>query len=183
MIKRGSIFIGAQKDDFLSGAIRKVSSSNWSHCAIITDSTDFESYVFGARGRGVDLCTLTEYDSIDKYYYRIYEIDMPEFAIDKVLRETVDTFLEKPYGYFQLAVGFPIWFALKDWLGITLPFNPVSFWTVCSELDAVYMKALLTDRFPELKLWNKDLITPENIFQFVEKHPEIFKRVKEKKAL
>lgn len=178
-MKRGAIFIGAENKDFLSEAIRNVSRSKWSHCAIILDSTPFESYVMGSRTFGTDITTLTEYNDTLPYYYRIYDIELPQAQVDKVLRDITDKNLGKAYGYFQLAVGFPIWYKLKDWFGILLKKNPVSLGLVCSELVAKYMKALpLKDS--EVDSWNPDIIAPEHVYQLVEKRKDIFKLVAEK---
>jgi len=179
MLNRGSIFIGSEKGSFLSDAIRKVSHSNWSHCAIITDSTEFETYVLGARGKGVDLITLTSYNHYENYYYNIYNINLPQEKIDASLRWTLDTYIEKTYGYFEL-LGFWIWYKLQDWFHITLKWNPISFWMVCSELNAIYFKKVFEGMGLEVDNWNPDIIAPEHIYQFILKHPELFILEKQK---
>jgi len=179
MIRRGAIFIGAQKDDFISETIRSTTHSNWSHVAIILDSTEFDTYVFGARGlgfNGVDICTLSEYDKNMKYYYRVYNVEIDQSLIDCSLQGSVMLFQGKLYGYLQL-IGFWIWFKLKEWFGITLKHIPFEFWTVCSELASDYIKPLL----PDLTLdWDSDKITPQDFYAFMENNPEIFKLVKTK---
>lgn len=179
MIKRGAIFIGSEKKSFLSETIREVSHSKWSHCGIITDSTNFETYVLGARGRGVDITTISSYDEIDDYYYEIYEINHNPDLIEYATRFVLDKYLEKPYGYFEL-LGFYIWFKLKDIFGITLKRNPITFWTVCSELESIYLKLIFMGEIKEVTDWDNDLVTPEDVSRLIEKYPNYFTKVKEK---
>ena len=175
---RGSIFIGAEKQDFLSAAIRNVSKSNWSHTAIILDSTPFETYVFGSRIKGSDITTLTEYNNTPNYYYEIYEIKFPQQLIDKALRIVLDEYLGKRYAFAQLAIGFPIWYKLKDWFGLILKKNPITKDTLCSELNTIYLqelsKLIPNNDIKEVETWDADLIAPENIYQLILRNKHLF---------
>lgn len=173
-VTRGAIFIGAQHDDFIGETIRSTTHSIWSHCAIISDSTQFETYILGARDKGIDYTTLTDYDNNSKYYYEIYNIEIPDYLIRRALRKVTDEYFGKPYGYFEL-LGFWIQYKLRDWFNIKLKHNPITLWTVCSELDAIYLKELLSNIIPELNEWTPGDIVPEHIYQLMKKYPDIFK--------
>lgn len=177
-IKRGYIFLGNNCGSWVSKMIKKVTHSEWSHAGIILDATDFEAYVLGAREKGVDITTLSDYIADDKYGFKIYSIEINQDIIDESLRKLTNEYFEKPYGYFQL-LGFLIWYKLKDWFGIRLKRNPIEFWTVCSELNAIYLKQLC-DNIEEVDDWDVDLVVPEDIFRLFEKYPNIFKQVFEK---
>lgn len=178
MIKRGAIFVGGCNST-LSKIIKNTTHSNWSHCGIITDSTEFEAYVFGARGTGCDLVTLSDYDNDPNYYYQIYNFNIPQNEIDQNLNEVVCEYQGDTYGFFQL-LGFWIWYKLQEWFNIKLKKNPIGFWTVCSELDAIYLK-LFQKYVPETSSWDKDLIVPEHIYRLLRSRPDIFQLVHEKK--
>jgi len=149
-------------DNYFSKLVRKITKSEWSHTFIIMDDylSDDEVIFESAFGHGVHLNLLSKYIDNPHVGIKVFEVDE-----GKALHG-MKKLIGKRYGYFQ-SVGFLI----KKLFNMDK--NPSKQGQWCSELVlTILLETSDANLFKHLPM---NSASPEDIYQILMKHPDIFK--------
>jgi hypothetical protein len=183
ILKAGDIGFSSNNSTGLAGfvpkAIRYFTKSKWSHSLLIQAPILKEEAVQEAS----DLVQIVPFqrnyrDSTETFeMFRIKKGVVSKATIDASLKKCFNEFTGQKYGYLQL-----FWFiyrAIAEKFGKDVRHNKnwLSDGVICSELVYWYLFYLGEPFKTLLEPWNADTIQPQDIYNIVQSHPELFELV------
>lgn len=174
----GFICFAYSKNETIAKIIAKVTSSQWSHSFITVPSILGKEVVMEAASNGIDMTLFDlSYRNNANESYEVYKFLVKPEKIDHSIVKCMKK-LESSYAYLELP--WFIWRALNKKLGRDIKSH--NNWStnglVCSGLVRKFIEnagqgALLSG-------FGRDAVAPQDIYEIVLAHPELFQLVEKK---